>query len=186
MLELTDEPLDGRLMSFLNMAPVNDGGQWDMAFNIVEKYGIVPQQQYPDAFSASNSARMNWILTAKLREYGLRLRKNAKSEGASIQSLRLLKSKFIAEVYSTLCITLGTPPKPDTAFTWEYYDKDKKFHSWKGTPLEFYVAYGKRKNMDPKDSFSLINDPRNDYEKHFTVKRLGNVWGGPRVRCKST
>ncbi len=131
---------------------------------------------------------MNWVLTAKLREYALLIRKAAKpADGAapaSIQDLRAMKGRFIAEVYSTLCITLGTPPKPDAEFTWEYYDKDDKFHSWTGTPLAFYAAFGRRKNMDPKDSFSLINDPRNPYEKHYTVKRLGNVWGGPRVRCE--
>lgn len=38
--------------------------------------------------------------------------------------------------------------------------------------------------MDPKDSFSLINDPRNEYEKLYTVDRLGNVWGERRVLCE--
>jgi bleomycin hydrolase len=35
MLELVDEPLDSRIVSYLNMAPVNDGGQWDMAVNLI-------------------------------------------------------------------------------------------------------------------------------------------------------
>jgi len=169
-------------MSFLNQAPVNDGGQWDMAYNIVEKYGIVPKTVYPEAFSSKASSRMNWIITAKLREYALVLRSKSK-EGASLTDLRSLKNKFMAEVYSTLCITLGTPVKPDEKFTWEYYDKDKKYNKYTGTPLEFYAAYGRRKGMDPKDSFSLINDPRNEYGKHYSVKHLGNVWGGPSVKC---
>jgi bleomycin hydrolase len=170
-------------MSFLNQAPVNDGGQWDMAYNIVAKYGIVPKSVYPESFSSSASSRMNWILTAKLREYALTIRAESK-KGSSLADLRALKAKFLAEVYSTLCITLGTPPKPDAAFTWEYYDKDKKYQKYTGTPLDFYKAYGRRKGMDPKDSFSLINDPRNDYETHYSVKRLGNVWGGPGVKCE--
>jgi hypothetical protein len=36
MLELSDEPLDARIVTFLNEAPVNDGGQFDMAVNILE------------------------------------------------------------------------------------------------------------------------------------------------------
>jgi len=39
--------------------------------------------------------------------------------------------------------------------------------------------------MDPKDSFSLINDPRNKYESLYTVERLGNVVGGRPVQCRS-
>jgi bleomycin hydrolase len=171
-------------MAFLHQAPVNDGGQWDMAYNIVAKYGIVPKTLYPESFSSSSSGRLNWIVTAKLREYALTLRRESKN-GASLTDLRTLKARFMGEVYSTLSIALGTPPKPDHAFTWEYYDKDKKYHKYTGTPREFYHAYGRRKGMDPKDSFSLINDPRNQYEKLYSVKRLGNVWGGPGVRCKS-
>lgn len=34
-IELADEPLEGRLWSFLNGAPLSDGGQWDMAYNLV-------------------------------------------------------------------------------------------------------------------------------------------------------
>jgi aminopeptidase C len=35
VLELIDEPLDGRIMSYLNGAPIGDGGQWDMAYNLI-------------------------------------------------------------------------------------------------------------------------------------------------------
>lgn len=50
--------------------------------------------------------------------------------------------------------------------------------------MEFYKQFGKRKGMDPKDSFSLINDPRNKYGQLYTVDRLGNVWGGNGIRCE--
>lgn len=43
VLALKDEPIDGRLMSFLNTAPVNDGGQWDMAYNLVGAWHLVAQ-----------------------------------------------------------------------------------------------------------------------------------------------
>lgn len=132
---------------------------------------------YPESYSSANSGRLGSMLTTKLREYSLRLRANP---GAA----RRLKAQFLGEVYNTLSITLGTPPKPDEKITWEYYDKDNKFHSWSGTPKEFYAQFGKRKNMDPKDSFSLINDPRNKYEKLYTIDRLGNIWGGRPILCE--
>ncbi|KAK8853018.1 cysteine proteinase 1, mitochondrial [Kwoniella newhampshirensis] len=123
--------------------------------------------------------RLDSLLTSKLREYAVLLRA-ASAQGGS---LRKMKSTFLAEVFSTLTIALGSPPKPTDQLTWEYYDKDNKFHSWTGTPRDFYAQYGKRKGMDPADSFSLINDPRNQYERLYSVERLGNVWNGKPVRC---
>jgi len=29
-----------------------------------------------------------------------------------------------------------------------------------------------------------VNDPRNEFAKVYTVKRLGNVWGGRIVKCE--
>lgn len=120
---------------------------------------------------------MDRILTTKLREYSLRLRANR-------SDARKLKSAFLGELFNVLTITLGDAPKPDEPFTWEYYSKDGKFHSWTGTPREYYDQFCKRKNMDPKASFSLINDPRNPTEKLYTVDRLGNVSGGRDILCK--
>lgn len=43
MLDLAEEPLEDRTVQYLLVAPENDGGQWDMATNIVETFGLVPQ-----------------------------------------------------------------------------------------------------------------------------------------------
>lgn len=55
------------------VAPVGDGGQWDMFVNLVEKYGLVPQALYPDSFNAKATSRVNWLITVKLREAALAL-----------------------------------------------------------------------------------------------------------------
>jgi bleomycin hydrolase len=148
-----------------------------------EKYGIIPKTLYPESFSSSASAKLDSLLTSKLREYASILRSTS-SSSSNLTSLRRLKSKFLAEVFTTLTIALGTPPKPDEKLTWDYNDRDGKFHTWSGTPLEFYEKWGKRKGMDPGESFSLINDPRNVYEKLYTVDRLGNVYGGRPISCE--
>ena len=46
------------------------------------------------------------------------------------------------EVYNIMTATLGVPPMPDQAFTWEYYDTDGKYGKWQGTPMEFFRAFG--------------------------------------------
>lgn len=40
-LDTADEDLDSRLVQELLSSPVSDGGQWDMAANLVQKYGLV-------------------------------------------------------------------------------------------------------------------------------------------------
>jgi bleomycin hydrolase len=41
IVDTADQDLDSRLVQELLGAPVNDGGQWDMAANLVAKYGLV-------------------------------------------------------------------------------------------------------------------------------------------------
>lgn len=41
IIDTADEDLEGRLIQTLLEAPVQDGGQWDMVANLVEKYGLV-------------------------------------------------------------------------------------------------------------------------------------------------
>jgi len=68
ILDTVEVPTDDRLISTLLQAPVSDGGQWDMIINLVDKYGLVPQQLYPDSVNATNSRPMNTLITTKLRE----------------------------------------------------------------------------------------------------------------------
>ena len=174
ILETMDEPVEGRLMSFLLQAPVNDGGQWDMLCGLVKKYGLVPQSAYPETVLSSASRELNSVLTEKLREYACILRKKHAS-GEAAEDLRSAKSAMMAEVYRILCICLGKPPK---TFDFEYRDKDSNFHRDCGlTPLSFYEKYV---GVDLEEYVSLINAPTKDkpYGKTYTVKYLGNVVEG--------
>lgn len=163
---------------------ISDGGQWDMVVNLLEHYGVVPQALYPESLHSSLSGPLNALLKTKLREHALVLRKLAAELRAQafsaeqvVATLRAKKEGLMREVYTVMSATLGVPPKADAPFTWDYYDKDGKPHSWAGTPKEFYAAFVDKKAL-PSDCFSLINDPRNEYSKLYTVDRLGNVWGG--------
>ncbi|CAO3642380.1 unnamed protein product [Cunninghamella blakesleeana] len=180
MIDLANEDINDRVVQYLFQAPVNDGGQYSMFVNIVNKYGVVPKNVYPESFASSSSSRVNWTVTAKLREYALQLRK-AVQDGVSINSIRLLKQEMLEDIHRILVIFLGEPPK---SFDWETYDKDGKFiHHKNLTPLKFY---GDFVNFNVTNTLSLINDPRNDYSKLYTVDRLGNVVGGDPVLYVNT
>jgi len=53
IIETADQELDSRLVQELLKAPVNDGGQWDMAANLVAKYGLVSLVCLSHTLSAS-------------------------------------------------------------------------------------------------------------------------------------
>ncbi len=178
ILETLDEATDSRLIMWLLNAPLEDGGQWDMFTSLVEKYGVLPKFLMPETHSSSNSSRMNQMLTLTLRGYAADLRK-ARRDGKNTTWLRNEKKQMVKEFYRLLSLFLGIPPK---GFTFEYVDKDKKFHRDAAcTPKSFYDKYV---GVDIKNYISIINAPTNDkpFNRTFTVQYLGNVEGGNPVK----
>lgn len=171
ILDTADEDVDSRLVSALSASPVGDGGQWDMVVNLVAKYGIVPQTLYPDSWNAKNSSVMDRILTTKLREDGLRLRA-LKASSASTDKIDEAKEEMMQDIVRVLTLCLGPPPATDKKFTWEFYDGNGTFKSVSLTPIEF------AETTHVKKFISLVNDPRNEYNRLLTVNHLGNVWDG--------
>jgi len=173
------EDISGRLVSFLLSDPIGDGGQWDMIVSIINKHGVMPKKCFPESFSCESSSRMNTILKSKLREYTKQIR-DLFSSGASDADIQKKIDHQMSEIYNIVGICLGIPPK---TFTWEYYDKNKKYNSVGPiTPLDFYEKYVKPYfNVD--DKVCLVTDPRptNEYGKGYTVDCLGNVVGGSPV-----
>lgn len=123
------------------------------------------------------------------RKVGVATARSAKGEMVSTPSLLHTAKQTserwpqMAAIYRVLAITLGAPPPTDEPFLWEYNDKDGKAHSLSASPLEFYHEHCA--GFKASDYISLINDPRNAYDKLYTVDRLGNVWGGRPVLCAS-
>lgn len=188
ILETTGEDLDSRVVQRLLEGPVGDGGQWDMAANVVEKYGLVPQILYPDSSNAMSSGTMNSLVTTKLRENALELRRLSRKSQNSRSLIGGVKDKMMREIHLMLTLMLGPPPNPSKEFTWEYYDKDDKFFSLKTTPLKFAAELSSKVSVqansgaDVSSFFSLVNDPRNSYGQHLSVSKLGNVIGLRPVR----
>ena len=55
------------------------------------------------------------------------------------------------------------------------YRQRWKYKSFKTNPLDFYKTHVR---FDASEHFSLIHDPRNEYNKLYTVERLNNIFGG--------
>ncbi len=182
ILNTLDEPIGSRLLDHLLSSPIQDGGQWDMFVNLIEKYGVVPKTIMPETESSSRTGDLNGHITGKLREYACLLRSMNK-EGSSPAALREAKKGHMAEVYRMLSIHLGEPP---TDFEWQWRDKDKAFHrEGTMTPQEFYKKFV---GYDLDDMVCLIHDPRPGHKPStvFTVKFLGNVVGGKPTQYLNT
>ena len=175
IIETADRPIDDRTIHFLLSDPIGDGGQWNMAMNLIRKHGLVPKSAYPESHSSSNTRWMNAVLKDILRSSASELR-SILDDGGSSKEARSHKEGRLADIWRILCIHLGTPP---STFDWQWRDKDNKFHR-KGTmtPQEFAADFVE---IDWEDYVCLVNDPRNEYYCTYTVDYLQNVAGGPPV-----
>ncbi|SPO06308.1 probable LAP3 - member of the GAL regulon [Cephalotrichum gorgonifer] len=177
--------IDSRLVQTLLGDIVSDGGQWDMVYNLVQKYGLVPQSLYPDSWNAKNTRVLNSVLHTKLREAALRLRRIARDETSTAADLAAAKKEIMREVLLVLTLTLGKPPSPNEEFTWSYLDKDGAAHEHRSTPKAFakniYSPAPRITSAIIASMVSLVHDPRHEPLTLLTVSRLGNIVGGSGV-----
>ena len=110
VVRLADEPIESRRNTLIFETPVPDGGWWDMAVALVEKYGVVPKACMPDSANACATSDMNELLYRRLRQDGLELRA-AVAAGASDAELDEKKRAFLSETYRMLSVSLGEPPQ---------------------------------------------------------------------------
>lgn len=171
IISLKNSPKDDRTLDYLLSTGVQDGGQWDLFVNIVNKYGVVPKNAFPETFQSSNTNEIDGLLNKYIRKFAYDIRNNE-------ENIEARKEKSIKEIYSILCSCFGIPPK---TFTFEYVDKDKKYNIIKDlTPMKFYKEIVPI-NLD--DYVSIINSPTDDkpFGKTYTVDYLGNVIEGNEV-----
>ena len=134
-----------------------DGGNWGIFVNLVNKYGIVPKEVFPESITSSQTRLMNNLLTSLVCQtvYAyIELRK--KNNKDSREEFEGEVEKANKKAYKIIALNYGVP---DDKF--EYYfeiadkskkkDKDeekddntlkvKKYEHFKGTPKEFYNKY---------------------------------------------
>ena len=178
ILDTLDEPLNGRLVSFLLTDPIGDGGQWDMFRSLVKKYGVVPKEAMPETACSRNTGDMDRYLTRYLRGAAKRLRQSHEA-GVEMDDLRSMKKEMMDEVYHLLATCLGEPP---ASFPVRRRDKDDKLVlAGTFTPKEFFST---AVDMDVDAYVSLISAPTADkpFGHTYTVSRLGNVFEDHGVR----
>lgn len=158
-----------RELVFVLKEPITDGGYWENAKDLIEKYGVVPNEVMPETNSSSKTSTMNKILSRKLRVDAVKLRKLAQ-KGKTVEQLRKTKEKMLAEVYKVLVMNMGQPPEK---FDWRYQPKDKKEEGDKDADKKDKKDDDKdKKNEDKpyKDKSIIIKD--------YTPKQFYNEFVG--------
>ena len=178
IIETAQKSWDSRLIMHLLDNPIQDGGQWDMWVNLINKYGVVPKSEMPETYQSGKSMRMNRMITRKLREFAKELREALNNKN-SIEEIFKLKNTMLSVVYKMLVIHLGQPPE---SFTWQVRDKKKNFHRYDDlTPKTFFKDHV---GLDLNNFVCLIDCPMSDkeYNRVYTVEFLGNVIEGNAIR----
>ena len=84
-LKSNEGRVSDRLIQHLLKEPFCDGGQWVMFINVIKKYGLVPQEVYPESLHSSNSAGVNMVLSRMFRTYVKDIFKNNFNRQVALQ-----------------------------------------------------------------------------------------------------
>ncbi|MDE5553297.1 MAG: C1 family peptidase [Malacoplasma sp.] len=186
LISLNDAPTDDRLYQFILETGIQDGGQWDMIVNVVEKYGVVPQNVMPDNFQASNTSWINYLLNWKLRDFAAEM-KSICNLGEN--ALRDRKDGMLKEIYRLLLSFYGPIPE---RFDFEYTQKIKNTSNYANSSKDFEFKYNCEKDLTPLEFYnkyidikldafvSIIHAPQKSkpFNRKYSFEYLNNVVGG--------
>ncbi|MFH1719356.1 MAG: C1 family peptidase [Planctomycetota bacterium] len=172
IIEFRGRDILDREMEFLLRTPLPDGGYWENVVNLVEKYGVVPQEIMPETNSSGNTALMNTLISRKLRSDAVKLR-DMHQKGEAVEKLRAEKNQMLAGVYKMLVMNLGEPP---SEFQWRFQDaNDVVSERETYTPKGFYEKFV---GVDLRQYVDIFNDPSKPYGKHYQISLTRNLYDG--------
>ncbi|ETO40520.1 Aminopeptidase C [Fructilactobacillus florum 8D] len=175
MIALANQPVHDREVSYYLDNPGSDGGQWAMAAALIEKYGVVPRETFPETANTENTAALEQLLNRTLRSDALKLR-NLIQQQASDEQLNQAKTAALATVYRMVSESLGEPP---AQFDFEYRDDQHQYQLDQGlTPIQFYQKYF---SNDLDQYVVLSNDPSKPMQQKFALPSQNNVVGGREI-----
>lgn len=174
VIDNAKKPMDDVRVQFFFKNPLNDGGTFCGAADLAPKYGLVPKSVQPETFSAENTSKISSLISSKLREYGLELRKMV-ADGKKAQTIDARKTEMLSTVYHMLAMALGEPVKE---FTYQFRNRcgEPVGEPRRYTPLEFY---NETVGHQLAGTFIMVmNDPRRPYHKTYEVEYDRHVYDG--------
>lgn len=174
VIDTAEKPMDDQRVQFFFKSPIGDGGTFCGVADLTEKYGLVPKSVMPESYSSDNTSRMARLISSRLREDGLKLRKMV-ADGKKAADINAEKTKMLGTVYHMLALTIGEPP---TEFTYSFKNSSGKAvgEPKTYTPQSFYKeVVGESLN----GTFIMaMNDPRRPYYKTYEVEYDRHTYDG--------
>ena len=196
MIDYRDQDVLGRELTFLMETPCPDGGYWENFVDLVQKYGVVPEDVMAETASSEGTALMNQNLNRLLRKHAVVMRDIYQRTG-SVEKMRGAKKEALTEVYKMLVLNLGQPPRE---FTWRHplnpddddevgddadegddedEDKDDVIVPLSDpkayTPQSFYAECV---GVDLNDYVNLADDPIAPKGSHIAIQFTKNFYDG--------
>ena len=174
VIDNAGKTIDDARVQFFFKNPINDGGTFCGVADLADKYGLVPMSVMPETYSSDNTKAISRLISSKLREFGLELRRMVQT-GKKADAVRKRKTEMLGTVYNMLVMTMGEPVK---TFTYTFHDKDGKpaGEPRTYTPKQFYEA---TVGAPVNGTFIMVmNDPRRPYHKTYEVEYDRHTYDG--------
>ena len=170
MIAMAGRSLADRELAFILSRPDNDGGQFDNAVALIQKYGLVPKSAMPETFTSSNTADFNRLLNRKLRQLAVKLRQAAPAQREAI------KQAGMADVYRMLVYAYGSVP---STFDFAYRDDEGDFHHLTHlTPQSFYQQIV---GIDLEQQVTLLSRQDLKLWQTYCLPAEDNIEGGHKI-----
>jgi bleomycin hydrolase len=152
---------------------LQDGGWWNCFANLVNKYGLIPQDAMKETWHSSDSEEMNDVVQERLHATANWIRKNRKLPR---EELLQIKNDTVADIYTILVKFLGEPPKK---FRWSYTNEEGVSNIIDNLTPKIFLDIV-LPDIDLHDFISLSNIPgsRYEYNKMYSINQTNNVYEG--------
>lgn len=175
VIDTRKQSFDDRMVDWLFQNPLSDGGTFCGVADLVQKYGVVPSEVFPETYQSNNTSGFTSVMKNKLREQGLELRAMGENKKTTDKQLQEKKVEMLGVIYHMLTLAYGVPP---TEFTWTQRDaRGKAVSTETYTPMSFYQKY-----WDGEDLYSnyimVMNDPLREYYKVYQIEYDRHTYDG--------
>lgn len=175
VVDTRKQTFDDRMVDWLFQNPLSDGGTFCGVADLVQKYGVMPKEAFPETYQSSNTSGFTSVMKTKLREMGLELRTLGESKKTSEKQLQDKKVEMLGTIYRMLTLAYGVPP---TEFSWTQRDaKGKEVSTETYTPMSFYQKYWDGEDL--YDNYIMVmNDPLREYYKVYQIEYDRHTYDG--------
>ena len=175
VIDTRKQTFDDRMVDWLFQNPLSDGGTFCGVADLVQKYGVMPKEAFPETYQSSNTSGFTSVMKTKLREMGLELRTLGEDKKTTEKQLQDKKVEMLGTIYRMLTLAYGVPP---TEFSWTQRDaKGKEVSTETYTPMSFYQKYWDGEDL--YDNYIMVmNDPLREYYKVYQIEYDRHTYDG--------